>query len=216
MESNPDLTRDIVREGHEIGNHSYSHPDLRRLTDDQIREQLDHTEQIARDLTGVSTRPFFRPPFGGRDSRVKAVAAEEGFRSVFWSVDSWDAFKKGITSAEIRERVLSRVKDGSAFAHYGDEVQTAAGGECFVTRDRERRLAQVTCANAAISVFWRWALPDGGRIESVGFSIDGSSFGCHKRTSHAGSETVLRVLTPPTSTCYVKKAKITYSYPVLA
>jgi hypothetical protein len=120
-----------------------------------------------------------------------------------------------LTTGKIR-LTATRVKDGSAFAHYGDEVQTAAGGECFVTRDRERRLAQVTCANAAISVFWRWALPDGGRIQSVGFSIDGSSFGCHKRTSHAGSESVLRVLTPPTSTCYVKKAKITYSYPVLA
>lgn len=113
VESNRELTRQIAAAGHEIGNHTYSHPDLRKLTDDEIREQLARTEELVQSTAGVSTKPFFRPPFGARDSRVLAVARDEGYRSVYWTADSWDAFKKGIKAAEIEERVLERSKDGA-------------------------------------------------------------------------------------------------------
>ncbi|MEN6521499.1 MAG: polysaccharide deacetylase family protein [Armatimonadota bacterium] len=113
VEDNRELTRQIAAAGHEIGNHTYSHPDLRKLTDDEIREQLVKTEELVQSAAGVSTKPLFRAPFGARDSRVLSVARDEGYRSVYWTVDSWDAFKKGITAAEIEERVLDRSQAGS-------------------------------------------------------------------------------------------------------
>jgi peptidoglycan/xylan/chitin deacetylase (PgdA/CDA1 family) len=113
VEQNPDLTRQIIAAGHEIGNHTYSHPDLRKLSDDEIREQLAKTEEIVQAVAGVSTKPYFRPPFGGRDERVLRVAAEEGYRCVYWTADSWDGFKKGIKAAEIEDRVLNKAVDGS-------------------------------------------------------------------------------------------------------
>lgn len=113
IDANPELAAQIVVEGHEIGNHTYSHRDLQALTDDDIREELSRTEKSVRAITGVTTKPYFRAPYGARDDRVIGIAASEGYRSIRWSADSWDAFKKGITAAEIEQRVLDRAEDGA-------------------------------------------------------------------------------------------------------
>lgn len=113
VDSNKELTGQIAAAGHEIGNHTYSHPDLRKVSDDSIRKELERTEAAVQAAAGVSTKPYFRAPYGARDSRVLKVALDEGYRSVFWTVDSWDAFKKGIKADEIEERVLERARDGA-------------------------------------------------------------------------------------------------------
>lgn len=113
VDGNKDMTRQIAEAGHEIGNHTYSHPDLRKISDDSIRDELEKTEAAVQAVAGVSTKPYFRAPFGARDSRVLKVALDEGYRSVFWTADSWDAFKKGIKADEIEERVLERARDGA-------------------------------------------------------------------------------------------------------
>ena len=77
-------------------------------------------------LTGKSTKPYFRPPFGGRDKRVLSVAGQEGYTSVFWSLDSLDAFKKGITSEQIEKRVLDRVQGGDIVLLHCGSAPTAA------------------------------------------------------------------------------------------
>lgn len=123
----PELVKQIVDEGHEIGNHTYSHPDLRKLSDADITAQLQKANDLVHELTGHDTRPYFRPPFGARDPRVLSVAAQDGYTSVYWSVDSWDAFKKGITSEEIKNRVLERVQAGDiVLMHCGSEATAAA------------------------------------------------------------------------------------------
>ncbi|HEX6844743.1 MAG TPA: FlgD immunoglobulin-like domain containing protein [Actinomycetota bacterium] len=108
----------------------------------------------------------------------------------------------------------TKEKAGSAYARVGDVQETARGGSCLVSRDRLNRRVNVLCANAEVSIVWKWALQTGERIESASFTIDGGIYGCHRRIDHTRTESTLRVLSPPTSTCYVTKAKITYSYPV--
>lgn len=125
-EQNPQLVKEIAADGHEIGNHTYSHPDLRKVSDDAIRDQLAKAETLVVNLTGKSTKPFFRPPFGARDKRVLGVAADDGYRCVYWSLDSLDAFKKGITGQEIEERVLSRAKGGDIILMHCGSAPTAA------------------------------------------------------------------------------------------
>ncbi len=121
-EKDPELVKQIIAEGHEIANHSYSHPDFRKISDSAIIEQLQKTEDIVVKLTGASTKPFFRPPFGGRDKRVLSVAGEQGYTSIYWSLDSWDAFKKGITAQQIEDRILERVQGGDiVLMHCGSE-----------------------------------------------------------------------------------------------
>ena len=107
-------------------------------------------------------------------------------------------------------------KPGSTYARVADERATALGGNCNVMRDRTRHQADIVCANADISVYWTWDLGPGERIESVSFQIDDGVWGCHKKEGHTTSESVLRVHSPPTSTCGVMTARIKYSYPVQA
>lgn len=89
--SHPDMLRQIVADGHELGNHSNSHPDFRRLHDNQIAYELAETERVVQELTGATTRPFFRPPFGGYDERVLRAVIREGYLPVYWTLDSQDA-----------------------------------------------------------------------------------------------------------------------------
>jgi peptidoglycan/xylan/chitin deacetylase (PgdA/CDA1 family) len=107
----PALAAEILADGHEIGNHSLTHPDLTRLADNQVVFELDYTDQIVWDTLGVHTRPYFRPPFGARNRRVLDVAAASGFRSVFWSLDSGDWLPRA-TPGAVAERVLRFAQPG--------------------------------------------------------------------------------------------------------
>jgi peptidoglycan/xylan/chitin deacetylase (PgdA/CDA1 family) len=126
VDHNPDLTQQIVLDGHEIANHSYSHPDLTRLSDDQIVYQLDYTDQVVWDLTGIHTRPYFRPPFGARNHRVLDVAAAAGFRSIFWSLDSGDWLPRASAGA-VATKILRYVVPGDIVVeHVGSEASADA------------------------------------------------------------------------------------------
>ena len=125
------------------------------------------------------------------------------------------ALKVEITRGKIR-LTATKQKAGRAYARVGDEQRTAIGGGCVVSRDQPPGQTQILCANANISVYWNWALKPGERIESVSFVIDGGIYGCRKSKGRSGTQSFLRVRSPPTSTCSVVTAKIRYSYPVKA
>lgn len=134
---NPELVKAIVAGGHDLGNHTFSHPDLRKLNDDAIREELRRAEEVISGIAGISTRPWFRPPFGSRDGRVLSVAAEEGYQCVYWTLDSWDSYKKGITAEELRERVLGRIRPGGVVLfHIGSRATADALPDILDELDR--------------------------------------------------------------------------------
>jgi hypothetical protein len=110
----------------------------------------------------------------------------------------------------------TKQKRGSAYASTGDFQETAIGGSCFVTRNLTNKTADILCQNADISVFWKWGLKPGQRVESESFTIDGGYYGCHRKVGHTKTESYLRATTPPTTQCSVITAKITYSYRVAA
>jgi peptidoglycan/xylan/chitin deacetylase (PgdA/CDA1 family) len=127
MERYPDVARQIAEAGHELGNHSWSHPAFTSLTDEQIREQLRRTEETALRVCGRSTKPLFRPPFGARDERVRSVAAEEGYLTIYWTIDSWDSVKKDITPQMITDRVMRHIRPGAiVLMHCGSEATAQA------------------------------------------------------------------------------------------
>jgi peptidoglycan/xylan/chitin deacetylase (PgdA/CDA1 family) len=83
-----DLIERAAAEGHQIGNHTYSHPHLTELTADQIREEILRTEELIGDVgKGVK---ILRPPYGAHNSLVHRVAQQLGYRLVLWNVDSRD------------------------------------------------------------------------------------------------------------------------------
>lgn len=126
-ETNPRVVRQIVDAGHELGNHTYNHPDLTRASDEKVIAELQQTEEEVQRVTGRTTKPYFRPPFGARDARVLRLAAAEGYRCIYWTTDSWDSVKKGIRPQEIEERVLRKARPGSiVLMHCGSQATADA------------------------------------------------------------------------------------------
>lgn len=91
VQQHPDIVRQMVADGHEIANHSLSHPDFRTLSNDQIHWQLAETERLVQEVAGVTTRPFFRPTYGAYNDRVLMAVIESGYLPVYWTIDTRDA-----------------------------------------------------------------------------------------------------------------------------
>ncbi len=129
-ERNPDLLKRIVSEGHHLINHSYDHFSFTGsatkkppLTQAQRWEEVDKAESIVQALTGATTLPYFRPPFGDYDDSVNADVGARGYQySIMWSVDSrgWT----GIPVPQITQNVLGGVEPGAiAVLHVGASSQ---------------------------------------------------------------------------------------------
>lgn len=128
VERNQDLTLRIVNEGHELINHTYRHGSFTGnstssapLTQAQRWAELDRTEQLILSLTGKSTLPFFRPPYGDYDASVNQDIGTRGYGfSFMWTVDSrgW----MGLPAAEIVKRCLQLAEPGAIYVfHVGSQ-----------------------------------------------------------------------------------------------
>jgi peptidoglycan-N-acetylmuramic acid deacetylase len=85
VEKNPDLVKRMAAEGHIIGNHSDTHPSMPTISNEQIKKELDTVEKQVGQLTGQEMH-YFRPPRGEFNQRVLDVAAQEGYKTIFWSM----------------------------------------------------------------------------------------------------------------------------------
>lgn len=79
----------MVREGHEIGNHSWNHPDLRKLPSSQIHSQIADTQDAILRATGINPTQM-RPPYGAINPDVQQDIQSQGLRMALWSVDTND------------------------------------------------------------------------------------------------------------------------------
>jgi len=134
---NPDLIKQIVAAGHEIFNHTYSHPHLTQLTDDQIKEELQKAETTISNLTGATTKPYFRPPFGDRNTHVLEAAAETGYRSVFWTLDALD-WQPDKTAQGVKQRIYDNLRNGAIILmHVGDDITGDILDEVFTNIENQ-------------------------------------------------------------------------------
>lgn len=124
VERYPELVKRIVDEGHQLGNHTYSHPDLLKLDRGQIAAEVDKTQRLLFEITG-RVPDIMRPPHGFRDAVVMEVMAERNLKVVEWSVMCRDWVNPGVET--ITRRVVSKVKSGSIILlHDGDGVDSTA------------------------------------------------------------------------------------------
>jgi peptidoglycan/xylan/chitin deacetylase (PgdA/CDA1 family) len=100
----------------DFGNHSWDHPDFRNLTAAQITEQLTRTEAALTPIVG-STKPWFRPPFGGWNADVRAAVGSAGWQyMVMWDVDMIDWRPEadgGPTAADMEAKLRAKAQGGS-------------------------------------------------------------------------------------------------------
>lgn len=83
----PNAARAIVSDGHEISNHSLAHPYFSRIGLDSAAAELDETEKLIQQATGVTSRPYFRFPYGDSTADVANVVARAGYVAYHWSAD---------------------------------------------------------------------------------------------------------------------------------
>jgi peptidoglycan/xylan/chitin deacetylase (PgdA/CDA1 family) len=129
----PDLVKAIAGDGHLLMNHSQDHPSFTGLstgtaplTREERISQLEQAEEAIKALTGVSTRPYFRPPFGDVDGSVLCDAYAAGYGYVvMWSVDTggWNH----ATAEQILQTSLAGARPGAIYImHLGSQSADAA------------------------------------------------------------------------------------------
>ncbi len=123
VEREPEVWRRAVEEGHELGNHTYSHPFLTRINEEKVQEELKGWQEAVSEALGYSYQTyFFRPPYGdgfysNRSSytaRIKEIAAEQGMFTILWDVEVVYALRnQPYTPARITSHVLANARGGS-------------------------------------------------------------------------------------------------------
>lgn len=104
--------KNITNQGHDIGNHSYSHPYFTKISPAETKNQLQRTENIIFDITGKTTKPLFRPPYGEYNSTVLQRVGDAGYtHTIMWTIDTIDW--TGNSANSIIQRTLSSITPGS-------------------------------------------------------------------------------------------------------
>jgi len=101
IEKFPEIAKKIIKDGHEIGNHTYSHS-INFLFPWSFKKEIEKTTQIIQKITGVKTR-FFRPPWGVLTPWLKNHLLKNGYKIILWDIDSGDW--KGKISDKIFEEI---------------------------------------------------------------------------------------------------------------
>ena len=107
----PEIVKRIVAEGHEVANHSWSHPNLAKMSDDAVRSQLQRTQDAITDACGVKP-VLMRPPYGELTTRQRAwVNADFGYKIILWDVDPLDW--KFRNSERVMHEITTHTHNGS-------------------------------------------------------------------------------------------------------
>ena len=165
----PDIVQYAVNKGHEIGNHTYTHPNMKGISHSELQAELSLNEDLLFSICGVRTK-LFRPPCGEMSDTVSSITEESGYRLVLWDVDTrdWEHRSKNAIVSSIKKNV----KDGSVILMHdfiGGETHTPealgeiiealrADGYEFVTVSqlyaaKERAIASATalCCYSSVS-----------------------------------------------------------------
>ncbi len=127
-----ELVRRVAAEGHLIGNHSWSHPNLARSAAARVREELNRTSAVLEQITGEPVR-YFRPPFGARRPVVFKIARELGLTPVLWNAMTSDWSEK---DAEKIAGALAKRIDGLKTSGWAANVVLHDGGHLVQGTDR--------------------------------------------------------------------------------
>jgi peptidoglycan-N-acetylmuramic acid deacetylase len=115
LETEPDLVKRMAEEGHTVGNHTWSHPDMSAISDlTAFQEQLGKVEAAYETITGQEMSHYYRPPQGVYSQENLKMAQELGYQTVFWSLAyvDWKVDDQP-SEAEAMEKLTSRIHNGA-------------------------------------------------------------------------------------------------------
>ena len=149
----PDLVRRMAAEGHEVCNHSYSHPKpFHAIGAERFHDELERTEQVVSSLTGVTTRPYFRFPYGERSAPQMRQLGAEGYISIFWTVaGEWYDNEPAET---LYSRVMPKASPGAVILLHVDTPSQPAAVASIVPALRAGGLEPVTVTELLLPDSW--------------------------------------------------------------
>lgn len=117
----PDYVKKISEKGHEIGTHSKTHPYMSKLSESEIRAELNSSSLAIENITGKKVE-LFRPPYGDYNDLLIETACNMGLYTIQWDVDSLDW--KNLSAKEITDRVVKKVQNGSIVLFHNQGLHT--------------------------------------------------------------------------------------------
>jgi probable sporulation protein (polysaccharide deacetylase family) len=119
----PALVTELANRGHELGNHTYSHPHPNTIGKDKNKEQILRTEELVKELTAIKTS-LYAPPYGEYNDTVLSAANELGYTTIMWSIDTID-WQRPPTEIIIN-RVMKKLHNGAIILIHPTEVTSKA------------------------------------------------------------------------------------------
>ena len=115
FETQPDLVKRMVQEGHTVGNHTYSHPDMSKIADkESFRQELEKNEALYQQVVGEAMPKLYRPPQGKFCESNLKLAQELGYHTIFWSLAYVDWYENDQpTPQQAFDKLLPRVHPGA-------------------------------------------------------------------------------------------------------
>ncbi|MCI8326165.1 MAG: polysaccharide deacetylase family protein, partial [Lachnospiraceae bacterium] len=87
LETSPDLIKKMTEEGHTVGNHTYHHPDMSSISDQEsFQKEMDDVSKLYQEITGKEMTKYYRPPQGKYSTQNLKMAKELGYKTFFWSL----------------------------------------------------------------------------------------------------------------------------------
>jgi peptidoglycan-N-acetylglucosamine deacetylase len=134
VKQRPEIATAVAREGHVIGNHTFTHPNLIFRTPAQVRSEIADCEKALDDAVGQNHAPLFRPPWGARTPLVLRTVRQLGMTPVLWSVTGYDW--SATSAADITQQVTRQVRGG-------DVILLHDGGHKHMGVDRSHTVQAV-------------------------------------------------------------------------
>lgn len=128
LETSPELTKRMVAEGHIVGNHTYHHPDMSKIsTKEAFEKELNDVETLFQSITGSEMAHYYRPPQGKYSTSNLEMAKELGYKTFFWSLAYVDWIQdEQPTKEQAFSKLLSRIHPGAVVLLHSTSSTNAA------------------------------------------------------------------------------------------
>lgn len=144
MSETPSVYKKIFNSGHEIGNHSYNHPNMIILSSSEIVEELSRTQQLIREITENNVSMLFRFPYGASNKSLVHFIKQQGYTPINWTIDSKDW--TGISALEIYNNVINskHLKNGAIILMHTSGSHTAEALDLIIPALKEQNYEMLT------------------------------------------------------------------------
>ena len=139
LETSPDLAKRMVEEGHIVGNHTYHHPDMSKISSKEaFQKELNDLETLFEGITGAKMSHYYRPPQGKYSTANLEMAKEMGYKTFFWSLAYVDWLEdQQPTKEEAFSKLLTRIHPGAVVLLHTTSATNAAIMDELLTKWEE-------------------------------------------------------------------------------